>query len=159
RQLGYIEGRNLAVERRFPKRSDKPDDIMREVARLNIDVIVVWAGPLALAAKRATTTVRVVFVGVRGPVERGIVPSLARPGGNLTGISTYPVETLDPKLFEIAKELLPRVSRVAILRSTVDPPGARKRQDDAARALGFELVAIAFSNEEDVANVASAVER
>src|SRR5262245_64203383 len=101
--------------------------------------MVAWAGPTALAAKRATSTIPIVFVAVRGPVERGLVPSLAWPGGNITGLSTYAVEVIDPKLFEIAKELLPRLARVALLSSSVDPPGAAAARKRAAEAVGVTI--------------------
>ena len=76
--LGYVEGKNLVMERRYlgPRR-EVPDEMVQEVVRLKADVIVAWAGPIALAVKRATTTIPVVFVAVRGPIERGLVPSLA----------------------------------------------------------------------------------
>ena len=161
KELGYVEGYNIVLERRYAagKRPEALDEIVQDVLRLRIDLIFAWAAPWTFAAKRATTTIPIVFGGVRGPVERGIVPSLAHPGANVTGISTYPVETMDPKLFEIARELVPRVSRVAVLRSAVDPPGARERQDAAARTLKLELVPIPFSDERDLASVPTALDR
>src|SRR5262249_10430959 len=159
KQLGYVEGQNLAIERRFTsdQRPEAQDEVIRELVRSNPDVIVVWAGGPALAAQRATNTVRIVFIGSRAAVERGIVPSLARPGGNITGTSTYAVETIDPKLFELAKELLPRLSLVAALRG-IDPPGAIATQENTARSLGFKLAPIPFKNDEDASHVSVAVE-
>jgi putative ABC transport system substrate-binding protein len=158
--LGYVEGQNLVLERRFlGQRVERLDEALQDVVRLRVDAIVAWAAPLAAAAKRATTTIPVVFVGVRAPVERGLVSSLARPGGNLTGVSTFPVETIDPKLLELARELVPHLSRVAVLRSSVDPPGAVESQATAARALGLKLAPIPFSDERDVSNLPAAIER
>lgn len=159
--LGYIEGRNLVMDRRnlLGKRPEALEQIAQEVVRLNVDLIVAWAAPWATAAKRATSTIPIVFVGVRAPIERGIVPSLARPGGNVTGISSYPVETLDPKLLELAKELMPQLSHVAVLRSAVDPPGTVERQEHAARVLGLKMTPIPFSNDQDASNAAAAIER
>jgi len=160
KQLGYIEGRNVVIDRRrLGDRLDSVDDAIREVLRVNPDVLVTWAIQLSAAAKRVTNTVPIVFVAVRGPIERGLVPSLARPGGNITGIATYPIETIDPKLLELAKELVPGVSRVAVLRSSADPPGAIGRQQAAAQAVNVTLVPIPFSNENDVAAASSAIER
>lgn len=159
-QLGYVQGENLLIERRdLESRYDAADQAVRDVLRLNVDVIVTWAIQTTAAAKRATNRVPIVFIAVRGPVERGLVPSLARPGGNLTGISTYPVETIDPKLFELAKELIPRVSRVAVLSSSADPPGATDARQSAARTLGLKLTLIPFSNNTDAENAPAAVER
>lgn len=160
KQLGYVEGQNLVIERRFlGGRLDATDEVMRDVVRRNVDLIVAWAAPMAAAAKRATSTIPVVFLAVRAPVERGLVPSLARPGANLTGISTFAVETIDPKLFELAKELAPQLSRVAVLRSSVDPPRAIERQERAARALGITLAPIPFSTLTDVGSAGDVLER
>ncbi len=160
KQLGYIEGQNLTIERRFlGKRQDTPDETLRELVRLDVDVIVAVATPAAAPAKRATTTIPIVFLSVRAPVERGLVGSLARPGGNITGLSTYAVDVIDPKLLEIAKELLPRLERVAILSSSVDPPGATDVRERAARALGIKLAHIPFSNDADASRLPAAIEQ
>jgi putative ABC transport system substrate-binding protein len=149
RKLGYVEGQNLLGERRFPgKGSVGRDGVVQEVVRLNPEVIVAWAIQWSAAAKRATSTIPVVFVAVRAPVERGLVASLARPGANVTGLSTFPVATLDPKLLELARELLPQLSRVAILRSADDPPGTIEAQESAARSLGLKLGAIQYEDGE-----------
>jgi putative ABC transport system substrate-binding protein len=114
---------------------------------------------VSLAAKRATSTTPVVFVAVRAPVERGLVPSLARPGGNVTGLSTYATDTTDPKLFEIAKELLPRLARAAVLVASTEPPGAASAREKAAQAVGVKVVSIPFTDEKDFANFPAAVDR
>ncbi len=160
RKLGYVEGQNLVIERRFfGKGSVGPDDVMQEVLRLNPDVIVTWAIQWSAAAKRATSTIPVVFVSVRAPVERGLVVSLAKPGANVTGLSTFPVATLDPKMLEPARELIPQLSRVAVLRSADDPPGTIEAQESAARSLGFKLASIPFSTNKDASNLRAAIER
>src|SRR5215831_14156399 len=90
KELGYVEGRNLIMDRKtLGARREVPEEMVRDVVRLDPDLIVAWAGPIALAVKGATTRIPVVFIAVRGPIERGLVPSLARPGGNVTGLSTY----------------------------------------------------------------------
>jgi putative ABC transport system substrate-binding protein len=160
KELGYIEGRNLIMERTtLGARREVPDEIVQEVVRLNPDLIVAWAGPIALAVKRATTSIPVVFIAVRGPVERGLVPSLGRPGGNVTGLSTYAVETIDPKLIEVAKELFPRLTRAGILSSSVDPPGAVSARERAAKMLNITLVPIPFSDDKDLLSVPDAIRR
>jgi putative tryptophan/tyrosine transport system substrate-binding protein len=159
-QLGYVQGQNLVIERRFlGPHLDALDAAMQDVVRRNVDVIVAWAAPVAAAAKRATSAIPIVFIAVRAPVERGLVASLAQPGANVTGFSTFPVETIDPKLFELAKDLLPQLSEVAVLRSAVDPPGAAERQETVARALGVTLTPIPFSNDHDAANAPAAIAR
>ena len=160
KQLGYVEGQNILIERRYlENQMDAADQTVQEMVRLNVDALVTWAIQLSAAAKRATSTIPVVFIAVRAPVERGLVASLARPGGNLTGLTTYPVETIDPKLFELARELVPQLSRVAVLRSSDDPPAAIANQENAARALGFKLTPIPFSNDKDASDAPAAVER
>lgn len=160
RELGYVEGQNLVVERRFPGKGPVGHDaVMQEVVRLNPDVIVTWGIQWSAAAKRATSTIPVVFVSVRAPVERGLVASLAKPGANVTGLSTFPVATLDPKLLELARELLPQLSRIAVLRSADDPPGTIEAQESAARSLGCKLGPIPFGTSKDASNLRAAVER
>lgn len=160
RSMGYVEGQNLVIERRFlGKHPIRLDDAVTEVVRLNADVLVTWGIPWSAAAKRATSTIPVVFVSVRAPVERGLVASLAKPGANVTGLSTFPVAIIDPKMFELARELVPQLSRVGVLRSTDDPPGTREAQDAAARTLGLSLSAIPFSTDKDTSHLRAALER
>ena len=160
KQLGYVEGRNLVMERRLLcQRLDAVTGAVQEVIRLNVDVIVTGAIRLSAAAKAATSAIPIVFVAVRAPVERGLVTSLARPGANITGLATFPVATIDSKLFQLVKELIPQLTRVAVLRSADDPPGAAAAQEHAARSLGFTLTAIPFSNATDLSNLPAAIHR
>ena len=149
------------MERRFLRdHYDAADDVAQEMVRLNVDVIVAWAIQLSAAAQRVmTTTIPIVFLAVRGPVERGLVPSLGRPGGNVTGLSTYAIETIDPKLLEVAKNWFHGLAELPSSASSADPPGATTARQKAARALGIELVPIPFSNEKDVSNVPSSIGR
>ena len=159
-QLGYVQGQNLVIERRLlGPHLDTLDAVMQDVVQRNVDVIVAWAAQVAIAAQRATRTTPIVFIAVRAPVERGLVASLAQPGANITGFSSYPVETIDPKLFELAKDLLPQLTAVAVLRAAIDPPGAVERQEMAARALGVTLTPIPFSNDHDAAHAPAAIAR
>jgi putative tryptophan/tyrosine transport system substrate-binding protein len=141
-QLGYIEGKNIMLE---PHWADgKPDRLLElaaEVVRLKVDVIVV--GPLqpALVAKNATTTIPIVFASVADPVAFGLVTNLARPGGNITGLTSSPGTELNGKRLELLKDIFPRVSRVAELWNP-DNPGAVvnvKSIETPAQSLGIKL--------------------
>lgn len=160
KKLGNVEGQNLVIERRFlGKHPVGLDDAVLEVVRLNADLMVTWGIPWSAAAKRATSTIPVVFVSVRAPIERGLVASLARPGANVTGLSTFPLAIIDPKMFELARDLVPHLSRLAVLRSTDDPPGTVEAQEAAARSLGLKLSATPFSNDKDASHLRAALER
>ena len=116
RELGYGEGKNLATEWRWHKgQIERLPDLAAEFVRLKVDVIVV-SGPQGTAAvKAATTTIPVVFIGVSDPVRVGIVSSLARPGGNVTGFTTFVPEGFTAKGLELLKEAVPKASRIAVL--------------------------------------------
>ena len=108
--------------------------------RLKVDVIVASAAPSALAAKKATTSVPIVFVGVFGPVELGLVPSLARPEGNITGLA-FNAADLAGKRLELLRELVPRLRRVAVLWHSANPGNLLQLEgaEVAARTLGMQL--------------------
>jgi len=115
-ELGYIEGQNIVVERRFTSgQADRLSGFAAKLVGLNPDVIVVWTPAGALAMKRATTVIPVVFLAATDPIAEGIVNSLARPGGNMTGVSFLATGML-PKRPQLLREMLPSLSRVAILR-------------------------------------------
>ena len=144
RDLGYVEGRNILIE--FRTAQGKPErfpPLAAELVALKVDVIVTVSNTTALAAKQATRTVPIVFTAVANPVAAGIVTSLARPGGNLTGLASLGSELVGKRL-ELVKQAVPGVSRVAVLWL----PGAlgertekdmRTGADVAARALGLRL--------------------
>ena len=118
RDLGYIEGRNLVLERRSAEgRFERFGDIVAELVRLKVDVIVTGGNPPARAAKAVTTTVPIVAVAVADPVADGLVQSLARPGGNVTGLTIRVGSESEAKRLQLLKEMLPGVSRVAYLGS------------------------------------------
>ena len=145
RDLGYVEGRNLVVESRYSER--KPERLAvlaAELVALKVDVIVTSTTPAALAAKQATKTVPIVFAVVGDPVTSGLVASLARPGGNVTGLATVSPELVSKRLEQL-RQAVPGVSRVAVLWQ---PGGSGERATDkhmlkaaavAARALGVQL--------------------
>ncbi|HEY7553721.1 MAG TPA: ABC transporter substrate-binding protein, partial [Candidatus Binatia bacterium] len=124
RDLGYIEGQNIAFEYRYAEgKVDRAPEHAAELVRLKVDIIVVASGdPWIRAAKNATKTIPIVMVGVGSdPVRAGFVESLARPGGNVTGITNIAIE-LSGKRLELFKEAVPKLSRVAVLYDPVDPP-------------------------------------
>jgi putative ABC transport system substrate-binding protein len=115
RELGYVEGKNLVIEWRFAdNKYERLPDLAADLVRLKVDVIVT-AGPAATsAAQKATTTIPIVFGGANDPVGSGFVKSLARPAGNITGLSNVSVE-MSPKLLEMLLSTMPKLSRVAVL--------------------------------------------
>jgi putative ABC transport system substrate-binding protein len=121
RELGYVEGRNIVVEYRHSEdKLDRLPDLAAELARLKVDVIVTGSAQAVRAAKQATTTIPIVIAQVSDPVSLGLVASLARPGGNITGLSTFLAE-LNAKELELLGEAFPGISRVAFLTDSADP--------------------------------------
>jgi len=114
RELGYAHGQNLILEDRYAAGNEQLPALAAELAGLNVDVIVTIGTPAARAAKEATRTIPVIFVIQANPVERGLVASLARPGGNLTGLTASP-EELDGKQLELLREAVPGAPRLAYL--------------------------------------------
>jgi putative ABC transport system substrate-binding protein len=144
-KLGWLEGRNIIIEYRFAegKGSDRLPELAAELVRLKVDLIVVTGGPAGLAAKGATMTIPIVVTSSVDPVGEGLVASLARPGGNVTGFSTLAPE-LNTKRLEILKDAVPKLARVGILRPSRG--GGRITSDlqlkelrDAALALKLKL--------------------
>ena len=141
RTLGYVEGQNLVLEvRAAAGQYERLPDLATELVRLPVDVLLVVTTPAALAAKHATTTIPIILVGVGDPVGSGLVASLARPGGNVTGLASLDPE-LVAKQLELLKEVLPNVSRVAILWNPTNPAHAlaMPQADVAAQRLGVQL--------------------
>jgi putative ABC transport system substrate-binding protein len=124
RELGYIEGQNIAIEYRYAEgKVDRAPELAAELVRLKVDIIVVASGdPWIRAAKNATKTIPIVMVGVGSdPVRAGFVESLARPGGNVTGLTALNTE-LGGKRLELLKEAVPKLARVAVLYDPANPP-------------------------------------
>jgi putative ABC transport system substrate-binding protein len=161
RELGWIEGKNIAFERRYAEnRLDRLPALAAELVDLKVDVIVA-AGTLApLAAKRATTTIPIVMTAAGDPVGSGLVPNLARPGGNVTGLSLM-VPDLGGKRLELLKELLPRMSRVAVLWNAANPYPALvfKETERAAQTLGIEVQSLEVQEPNDFGHAFEAAER
>jgi putative ABC transport system substrate-binding protein len=151
RELGYEEGRNLIVERRYAQgHADRFQEFADEIVRLNVDVIIVVTTPAAQAAKRATTTIPIIHPAVIDPVGTGLVASLARPGGNLTGLAILDAE-LSAKRLEVLKEVIPRLSNGAVLWNAANPANAVawKETDNAARVLAVTLQSYEVRNVND----------
>jgi len=149
RARGYVEGQNLILERRSAEgRFERFGDIVAELIRLKADVIVTVGDRMARAAKAVTPTVPIVMVASIDPVGEGIVQSLARPGGNITGLTFVVGPEIAAKRLELLKEMLPGVSRVAYLASREEKdwesPGGRSVRT-AAQALGVTLVLAEFT--------------
>jgi putative ABC transport system substrate-binding protein len=143
RELGYVEGKNIAIESRFAE--NKPDRLpalVDELVRLKVDVIVAGGTNDARAVKNATKTIPVVIVGIGiDPVEAGLVESLARPGGNVTGITNLSIELVGKRL-ELLKEAVSKVTRVAVLYDPAAPGSLRELKEAlpvAAGALGVTI--------------------
>ncbi len=163
RDLGYVEGRNIVIEYRWAEgQYERFPQLVAELLALKVDVIVAAGTPAALAVKRATTTVPMVMVAVGDPVGTGLVASLARPGGNLTGLASISPD-LEGKRLELLRELVPKVSRVSFL---VNPANAfhavsEKHADEAATVLHLKLqfVGVRTESEFDQAFAAIVKER
>jgi ABC-type uncharacterized transport system substrate-binding protein len=143
-QLGYVGGRNIVLEYRWAEgKLDRLAGLATELVSSRVDVITALSTPAALAARRATRTIPIVFTGVGDPVGAGVVPGLAHPGGNATGISLLATE-LSAKRLELLREIVPGVSRVAMLWNDTNPSMVLRAQEaqDAAPKLGVTVRSI-----------------
>src|SRR5262245_64807986 len=144
RDLGYVDGRNLVVEYRVAGgKVERLDELLAELIRLKVDVIVTGGTPAAVAAKRARTVIPVVIGAMGDPVEAGVVASLARPGGNITGLSLQTSEGFAGKYLELLREAVPRASRVAILGRPLASSSVQA-MEQAARSLEVRLQLVAI---------------
>jgi putative ABC transport system substrate-binding protein len=150
--LGYIDGRNIVFEHRFP--NEQPErfvSLAAELARLNVDVLIAVTRQAALAAQSATQTIPIVFMVVPDPVGSKLVDSLARPGGNATGMTNMAVE-LVPKRVELLREAIAGLSRMALLVNASYPEAARRYIDTgqtSARPLGIALQPVEVKTADD----------
>ncbi|MGH8063868.1 MAG: ABC transporter substrate binding protein, partial [Candidatus Entotheonellia bacterium] len=143
--LGYVDGQTVAMEYRYALgKVERIPDLVAELVRLKVDILVVGSGAAARAAKHATQTIPIVFVGGSDPVGSGLVTGLARPGGNLTGLSFAFSEGFGGKWVELLAEAVPEMSRMAVLRHAGSPPHPTYDKDipAAAQALGLTLQSI-----------------
>jgi putative ABC transport system substrate-binding protein len=152
RELGYVEGKNIVIEwRSYGGKADRQRALVAELVRLNVDVIVAAGSGDIRAAKEATAAIPIVMVQGGDAVESGFVASLARPGGNITGLSTLRPE-LGGKRLELLKEIVPRLSRVAVFVSSTsqDYAQALKETELAAVAFGVKLQYLDVLSPKDV---------
>jgi putative tryptophan/tyrosine transport system substrate-binding protein len=157
RETGYVEGRNLAIEYRWAEgQNDRLPALAAELIRRQVSVIVTAGStPAALAARNATTTIPIVFYLGADPVEAGLVTSLSRPGGNLTGVVTLNVEVA-PKRLELLHELVPTATVIAALVNPTNPVLAdtlRRDLEAAAHTLGIKLHVLHASSDQDFGTV------
>lgn len=161
RQLGFVAGRNLIVESRFAEgRRERLPGLAAELIRLNVDVIVAERGQATRAAQAASATVPVVMVASSDPVGTGIVTELARPGGNVTGVTLASPE-ISGKRLELLKELVPRATRVAVVFNDGDPGKLRElgRLRQAARGLNLVLEPTPLNEVGALAGTLAAIDR
>ena len=140
-ELGYLEGKTVAIEWRWGEdKVERLPELAAELVRLNVDVIVANGTPAIKAVRAATKSIPIVMAGVGDPVGIGLVASLARPGGNVTGLSILAPE-LSRKRLELLKEVVPKLSRVAAMLNPTNPVFRHELQEtrDAARSLGLQL--------------------
>jgi putative ABC transport system substrate-binding protein len=154
RDLGYVEGKNIGIVYRTTEgRRERYADLVAELVRLQVDVIVTDVTSAALALKKATTTIPIVMTSSTDPVGTGLVASLARPGGNVTGLTNVGGE-IGRKLLELLKEITPKLSRAAILGTADGGGGAdevfAKEIELPARAMGVQLIRLRLQSPDDI---------
>jgi len=151
-ETGYVEGQNLTIDYRWAEnRLDRLPALAADLIGRNVDMIAAVSGVAARAVKSATPTIPIVFMGVGDPVGEGLVASLARPGGNLTGFSNLFLE-LQPKRLELLSELVPQATVIALLVNPNNPNAERIIRDvqEAARAKGVQLPVVKATNEGEI---------
>jgi putative ABC transport system substrate-binding protein len=153
RDLGWFEGQNLAIEYRYAEgKAERLPELAAELVRLKVDLIATHSGSPIRAAKEATKTIPIVMVVSGDPVAEGFVASLARPGGNITGLSLLSPE-LSGKRLELLKEVFPRLSRVGVLRDPKMHGPAWKEVEAASRSLRLKLQPLDVQGSDDLARV------
>jgi putative ABC transport system substrate-binding protein len=160
RELGWIDGRNLAIEYRWAEgRNERYSEAAAELVRLKVDIIVTVATPATLAAKEATTVIPIVFGAASDPVGTGLVESLARPGGNITGLSNQ-ITDVGGKKLQFLREIVPSLRRLAILTDVGNPAAVLDMAEAqaAAHKLGLEVTISEIRRAEDIAPVFDALE-
>jgi putative ABC transport system substrate-binding protein len=159
RGLGWIEGRSIAIERRWAEgQSERFGAIAAEFVRLKVDLIATASTPAVIAAKQATSVIPIVFAAAGDPVGNGLVASLARPGGNVTGLSQQQTDTAGKRL-ELLREVVPGLRRLAILSNPTNPAASLERDETgaAARTLGLQSSTFEFRRAEDLAPLFDAI--
>jgi putative ABC transport system substrate-binding protein len=151
RERGYVDGQNVVVEYRSTDGGfDQLPQLAEELVRSKVDIILASAAPAALAAKKTTASVPIVFVGIYDPVEIGLVPNLVRPGGNMTGLATNVIDFAGKRL-ELLRGIVPKLRRVAVIWQPANPSNANqlKGAQVAARTLGVQLMPVSVQEPND----------
>jgi putative ABC transport system substrate-binding protein len=159
RELGWTEGRNVTIDFQWSEgRPERYREIAAGFVQQKVDVIVTWGTPAALAAKQATGTIPIVVALAGDPVGAGLVASLARPGGNVTGLSSQSPD-LTGKRLELLREAVPGLHRLAIIANVTSPTAVLEmgESESTARALGLEIVKIEVRRTEDIASAFKAL--
>ena len=161
RELGYVEGKNILIEWRYAEgKVDRLSSLAAQLVHLKVDLIVTAASPPTRAAKELTSTIPIVMAFDDDPVGSGFVASLARPGGNVTGLSSLALQ-IGGKQLELLKEIIPRLSRVAILGTSTVPQYANlvKEIDLAAKAVEVNVQELDVLNASDIENAFGAASK
>ena len=161
RALGWVEGRNLLVERRYANgKAELLRPFAEELVRLKVEFIVTWGTAATLPAKNATTTIPIIIYTAGDPVRSGLVASLSRPGGNITGYSIVGPE-IDAKRLALLRELLPSLQRVGVLENSTNPHfrAVRKEFEQACRSIGIEPIIIEVAAAGDLENAIAEMAR
>ena len=159
RERGYVVGRDIVIDYRFADgKAERLPALAAELVGLKVDIMVVWATPSALAAQQATTTIPIVMASVGDPMGSGLVASLARPGGNITGLSSIAADT-EGKRLELLKEVFPKVSRVGVLWNPDNPLSALilRQTQRAAQNLRVRVLPVRVHGEGDFEEAFSAL--
>jgi putative tryptophan/tyrosine transport system substrate-binding protein len=161
RALGWVEGRNLLVERRYAnERTELLAPLAEELVRLKVEIIVTEGTPAALAAKHATTTTAIVMQSAGDPVRNGLIASLARPGGNVTGYALLGPE-LEGKRLALLRELLPGLQRVGVLEGRTNPyyRAVREELEQVSRSLGLQPIIVEVATAGELENAIAEMAR
>ena len=161
RELGYVEGQNIVIEYRWAEgKYDRFPVLIAELVALKVDVIVTAGTPASLAVKKATTSIPLVMVAVGDPVATGIVMSFGRPGGNITGLTSMS-QDLEGKRLELLREVVPKVSHVAVLWNSASPIQVIEEREARASAqvLGIKMLSLGVRTQEEIENAFAAIVR
>ena len=153
-QLGYEDGKNITVHYRWAEGNyDRLHELATELVKLDVNVLVTHSTPGALAAKQVTSTIPIVMAAVGDPIDAGLVPSLARPGGNLTGLTFFFAE-ICAKRVELIKEAIPTLTQLAVLLNPANPSSAIavSHMQRMASAVGVELIPMEVKSRDDIAD-------
>ena len=162
RDLEYVEGKNIVIEYRFAEgKADRLPDLAAELVRLKVDIIVAQSTETVLAAKNATSTIPIVMTNSGDPVGSGLVASLARPGGNVTGMSLTPGPEISGKELELLKETIPKLTHVAVLANPTNRSigGLLREAELAASSLGVKVSEVQARDANELDGAFSAIKK